>query len=156
MAIKTPQRKQVAIVLIAGLTGFLIAGAAVATATGALSSQPVTIHPLNNADQSSSPSWSTNSNGQTYGSLLNSISSATEPQLAQVIATNGKAGYVYSKQLNGYAPSSPTQALAAQAANTTPQFIPVYAHDGTTVIGQFAVSDPTAPTRTVASPGSAG
>jgi hypothetical protein len=81
-------------------------------------------------------------NGQTYGSALNSTSSATDPDLVEAIATNGETGYVYSSQLNPAAPSSPAEALAQQAANTTAHYIRVYAQDGTTVIGQFQVSKP--------------
>jgi hypothetical protein len=146
--------KHVVIGLAAAVAGFVIAGGAVAMATGALTNEnPVTIHQLSGPSQSSARAWPTNASGQTDGSLLNSTSSATEPVLAQVIATNGKVGFVYSKELDGVAPSSPAQALAEQAVATAPQFIPVYLDDGTTMIGQFAVSEPSAdvPTTTGAS-----
>jgi hypothetical protein len=74
--------------------------------------------------------------------LLNSTSSATDPVLAQVIATNGEQGYVYSSQLNPTPPCSPSAAVAQQQANAAGHYIPVYAQDGTTVIGQFEVSEP--------------
>jgi hypothetical protein len=113
-------------------------------ATGAFSSgPPVAIQSLPSAQTSgATASYQTNANGQTYGSLQNATSSATSPVLTRAQATNGQTGYVYTSQLNGVAPSSPAEALAQQAVDTTPQYIPVYAQDGTTVIGQFEATEP--------------
>ena len=130
----------VGLLLVAGLAAV---GGGVAIATGALTSRDrVVIHPLSGVSSRPAPAWPKNANGQTYGSALNSTSSATDPDLAEAIATNGQTGYVYSSQLNPAAPSSPAAALAQQAANTTAHYIPVYAQDGTTVIGRFQVSKP--------------
>jgi hypothetical protein len=136
-------KRRLAIGASAAVMGFAVVGGVTAIATGSLTNgDQVVIHQLPGTAQSATPGWPTNANGQTYGSLLKSTSSATDPDLVQVIATNSEAGYVYSSQLNQAAPSSPAAAVAQQAANTTGQFIPVYAQDGTTVIGQFEVSEP--------------
>lgn len=133
--------------LIAGAVGFAVVGGGAAIATGAFTNgDQINIQQLPGS-AAGSHVWPTNANGQTYGSLQDSTSSATDPHLIQAIATNGKTGYVYASQLNAAGPASPAQALARQAATTTPQYIPVYAQDGTTVIGQFEVSEPNADTR---------
>jgi hypothetical protein len=136
-------RSRLAVALCAAMIGLVVAGVTTAVATGALAGgEGPPVQQLPGAQTSAPPKWPTNANGQTYGSLLDSTSSATQPVLAQVIATNGAAGYVYSSQLNPPAPTSPTAAVTEQAANMTGQFIPVYAQDGTTVIGQFEASEP--------------
>ncbi len=125
------------------VAGFVIAAGGTAIATAALTNgDQVVIQQLSGATTRHDPAWAVNSNGQTYGSLLNSTSSASDPELVQVIATNGKTGYVYSSQLNPPAPASPSAAIAQEEANTAGLFIPVYAQDGTTVIGQFEVAEP--------------
>lgn len=129
--------------LVAAGVGFVVAGGSAAIATGALGNgDGVVIQQLPGMTSSSATHWPTNANGQTYGSIENATSSTTDPDLVQAIATNGQTGYVYSSQLNPPGPSSPAQALAQQAAQTTPRYISVYAQDGTTVIGQFEVSEP--------------
>jgi len=140
--------KRFAAGVLAALVGFALAGAGTAIATGALTGgdqvviQPASSAPNATAPPTTAPKWSKNASGQTYGSLLDSTSSATDPDLAQVIATNGEQGYVYSSQLNPAPPSSPSVAIAQEQANTTGVYIPVYAQDGTTVIGQFEASEP--------------
>jgi hypothetical protein len=150
------QGKRLAVGIAAAAVGLVLVGGA-AIATGALSNgDQIVIHSLSGSNTNSAPVWPTNANGQTYGSLSKSTSSATDPVLVQAIATNGKEGYVFSSQLNPPGPSSPAQALAQQAAKTTPQYIPVYAQDGTTVIGQFVVSEPSKDVQTPANPVSGG
>lgn len=144
--------KRLAVGIATAVVGFAAAGSGVALATGAFaSSDPVVIQGLPGASQSPPPTYSTNANRQTYGSLLNSTSSATDPVLARVIATNGATGYVYTSQLNQSA-ASPGAAVAQQSANATGRYIPVYAQDGTTVIGQFEASEPHAATLPETSP----
>ncbi|HEY5229984.1 MAG TPA: peptidase M56 family protein [Galbitalea sp.] len=87
--------------------------------------------------------WGTNGRGQTYGAQ----NSNGTPDLIAAVATNGKTGYVFAKQLadaDGDTAAqhftSPAQALAWQkvhAGKTT--VIPVYESDGTTQIGVFNV-----------------
>jgi hypothetical protein len=75
--------------------------------------------------------WGVNRNGQTYGSQ----NSRGTPVLLAVIATNGKTGYAYSKQVL-IARTGPGQAAPSPAT------VPVYESDGVTVIGAFnLVSD---------------
>jgi hypothetical protein len=139
------RRRRLAVGAVAAVVGFAVAGGGAAVAVGALTNgDQVSIGQLPGVSDNPAPAWPANANGQTYGSLLKSTSSATDPDLVQAIATNGEAGYVYASELNPAAPSSPAAALAQQAANKTAQYIPVYEQDGTTVIGQFEVSQPLA------------
>jgi hypothetical protein len=82
--------------------------------------------------------WATNARGQTYGVINDQ---GQEPDLLQVIAANGRTGYVYSKELDGPVPTSPAQALAWQQQNAgRARTIKVYESDGTTVIGNFVIA----------------
>jgi hypothetical protein len=84
------------------------------------------------------PDWPRNAAGQTYGVQGNS---SVAPDLIRVEATNGKTGYVDSKQLanlDGPAPTSPKEALDWQKAHEGETVsIPVYLSDGKTVVGKF-------------------
>ena len=61
------------------------------------------------------------------------------PDLVAVIATNGKTGYVYAKDLNEPAPANPSQALQWQNSPLVTIHLPVYEPDGKTQIGVFDV-----------------
>lgn len=140
---KRSVKKRIAIGVSAAAISFGAVGGGLAVATGALTDgDRVTIHEPLGATSGSPSSWPTNARGQTYGSLLNSSSSTTDPDLAQAIATNGQQGYVDSSQLNSAGPSSPAAAVAQQRADNAGKYIPVFAENGTTVIGQFEVSEP--------------
>lgn len=79
---------------------------------------------------------------------INDQGSERIPALIAAVASNGVAGYVkYSDLFCQPAPASPAAALAAQGS---PQTIPVYASDGTTIVGQFIIG---APDAVVTSPG---
>ena len=85
--------------------------------------------------------WATNAAGQTYG-VQNDKGT---PDLIAVTATNGKDGYVYSKDLDeidgttaSKSFSSPQQALEWQKTHHGGD-IPAYTSDGTTKIGTFHV-----------------
>jgi hypothetical protein len=71
-------------------------------------------------------------NGQTLGIPSNDV----VPDLVPAVATNGKAGWVNYHQLTDQAHPELTQAGTGQAP------IPVYADDGTTIIGKANVSQP--------------
>lgn len=79
------------------------------------------------------------------------------PALIAAVASNGASGYVkYDDLFCQAAPSSPAAALAQQAAASASgvpasQTIPVYASDGTTVIGSVTIGGPQS-----AAPSSAG
>lgn len=81
--------------------------------------------------------WATNAHGQTFGV---GNDHGQEPDLLAVIATNGRAGYAYSSELDGPMPTSRAQALAWQKENAGHgRTIKVYESDGTTIIGTFVV-----------------
>ena len=106
-------------------------GASIAVGTPVLQSQVHTKGTTN---------FSVNAKGQTYGSALGV---ATPPNLIAVYADNGQSGYVYQTQLNaatGANVTTPSQALAWDAESSTSRSIPVYASDGTRVIGTFTIS----------------
>lgn len=90
------------------------------------------------------PQLPKNTHGQTYGSNANATSRSQYPDLVLVQATNGKDGYVYAHQLDRPTPKTPQQAIAMNSIK--PRAIPVYAVNGTTVIGQFVIGGGTVAT----------
>jgi hypothetical protein len=88
--------------------------------------------------------WPENANGLTYGSALDATCPEDEPDLIQVVATNGKEGYVLRTDLEDAADASvetPQAALSEQAARKgQSQAIPAYESDGTTEIGVFEIT----------------
>lgn len=87
--------------------------------------------------------WGVNAAGQSYGVQNDSGS----PDLIAVVATNGKDGYAYSKDLDGADGTTamksfrtPQDALDWQKEHGgTDTYIPVYESDGKTKIGVFKV-----------------
>lgn len=78
--------------------------------------------------------WGINANGETFGVQRDGKS----PDLIATYTTDGKQGYVYSKDLDGPVPSSPADALAQQEANEgKTRSFPVYESDGETLLGEF-------------------
>ena len=77
--------------------------------------------------------WGVNADGLTYGVANDSGT----PDLLAVIATNGKTGYVYSRDLGVPAPTS----LQLGASSSKPIVLPVYTSDGHSVIGQFITNE---------------
>ena len=78
-----------------------------------------------------------NAIGDTYGMER---SDGSIPDLVAVIATNGREGYSYWKDLEGPTPSSPAEALRWQKDHKGEVVrIPVYLSDGETVIGEFVM-----------------
>lgn len=78
-----------------------------------------------------------NSDGEIFGSeiFLNSI--GVEPDLILALGTNGIEGYVRSADLDReYVPKNPTDALMHQEQAHE---IPLYAEDGKSVLGSFAI-----------------
>ncbi|MCU1678047.1 MAG: hypothetical protein JWM93_2805 [Frankiales bacterium] len=76
--------------------------------------------------------WGTNTDGLTYG-VANDNGT---PDLLSVIATNGKTGYVYTRDLQVPEPTG----LQTGASTNKPIELPVYTSDGHTVIGQFVTN----------------
>lgn len=94
------------------------------------------------------PTYDVNEQGETFGSLADSVSPDTEPDLIQAEATNGRIGYVKKVDLdeaNGTTASesfkSPEDAIAWQEERLLKGdvSIPVYESDGKTIIGEFVV-----------------
>ncbi|MGE9875778.1 hypothetical protein ACQQ9V_07630 [Hornefia butyriciproducens] len=81
--------------------------------------------------------YKTNGDGLTYGKQLEN--SDEEPDLLEVTATNGKTGYIKTKDVDKYGGgnvSTPEEA-AAYMESDEPIKLNVYKEDGTTVIGFF-------------------
>jgi len=81
-----------------------------------------------------------NASGLTYGSDLDAASFADTPDLISAIADNGKLGYVMKTDIYSPAPNNPDDAISQNAQAQQTRTIPVYAHDGETVIGKFTIS----------------
>jgi hypothetical protein len=60
---------------------------------------------------------STNASGLTYGSALGATNRDDEPDLIEVVATNGKSGYVLKTELYAGEPSNPEEAVKTQLAS---------------------------------------
>ena len=85
---------------------------------------------------SAESAYPTNAAGQTYGALR--LGLMEPPDLVSVMATNGKAGYYYWKDLGGgERPSTPEEVAAYNERNLRGFDIPVYESDGVTQIGVF-------------------
>lgn len=109
--------------------------------------------------------YRTNENGQTYGSEMYASSPDTEPDLILAESLDGTEGYVYSSDLNSM-PSNPEELLAITAKNkeiwdkapagevVVARYIPLYAADGKTVIGEFPITIGFKESETSAYPGS--
>jgi hypothetical protein len=82
--------------------------------------------------------WGVNAKGETYGVM----NDQGEPDLQLVVATNGRTGYAYTRDLNnagGPPPTDPAEAAQRNGAVAVGVPIPVYQSDGDTVVGQFIV-----------------
>lgn len=96
--------------------------------------------------------YETNENGQTYGSAFYAPSPDKEPDLILAESLDGTQGYVYSADLNADLPSSPDELIASMEKyreiwDNAPagevviaHYIPLYAVDGKTVIGEFPIT----------------
>ncbi len=93
--------------------------------------------PYRVALQAPEPSLQENENDQTYGSAYVAQATGNMPELVSAVATDGTLGYVYSEDLQFATPSNPEEALALNAQAATNPTIPVYAVDGTTIVGTF-------------------
>lgn len=78
-----------------------------------------------------------NENDQTFGSASIAQVTGDMPDLVSAVTTDGVKGYVYSQDLQPKTPSDPQEALAMNAEAASNPSIPVYAQDGTTIIGTF-------------------
>jgi len=85
-----------------------------------------------------------NENGNTYGSGADAPSYEEMPDLIRAMGTNGKEGYVYFKDLQGFIPNNPEEAVAymieLEKTGFPSRFIPLYTQDGKTVIGEYEIA----------------
>ena len=80
--------------------------------------------------------WGVNVKGETYGV----VNEHGEPDLIAAVATNGRQGYVYVRDMTAAdpAPASPEEAAAKARENAGKSFtVLAYQSDGETVIGEF-------------------
>lgn len=86
-----------------------------------------------------------NADGLTYGSALDAVSPETEPDLINVVASNGKTGYVLKTELDRASGAldfkSVDEALAWQSSRRSVTSVTVYESDGKTVVGEFIVGN---------------
>jgi hypothetical protein len=101
-----------AIVLLAITIGFFTA-----TAFINLSAEADDIQANNSATQQD---LSVNDSGQSYGKLAGAPGNTTEPEMIEVVATNGKVGYVYQSDLNKVSPiaANPEEAVKQTESRT--------------------------------------
>lgn len=95
-----------------------------------------------NRSQDPSPHYAKNLRGMTYGSALNATSPETEPDLIQATGVGGVEGYVRKVDLVPASPQTPADAVS-RAVRSAARVIPLYAQNGVTVIGRFALPAPT-------------
>jgi hypothetical protein len=89
--------------------------------------------------------WGVNADGYTYGTErapsvggFGPRTADTVPDLMAVIASNGRSGYAWSKDLDGPSPSSAGEAARwSETHPCQPRSVPVYESDGKTQIGVF-------------------
>lgn len=74
-----------------------------------------------------------NARGQSFG---RGDTRGEVPDLVAAIATNGKQGYIKSEALNESLPPNPSAAVQ-RSKSSQKRTVPVYAKDGTSVVGQF-------------------
>ena len=129
------------IITVVGLSALVIGagtGTAIASAAGAYQPAPPP-NPGQRAAGDTRPVNKTpvqrNADGKTFGASGLGETPADDPDLVLVVATNGKTGYAYSRELNGPQPSSPEEASRLPRSWT----VPVYLSDGKTRIGEFKV-----------------
>ena len=146
--IVSPRKRKAVAMTLAGV-GILAAGAVIGFVSTANASSPGVSATSTSQEASpsalSSPqpvpihmSFPVNARGQSYGSDEDVTSPADEPDLILAWGSNGQLGYVFNTAIHPALPTSPEQALAAQAAQPAGGIdIPLYASDGVTVIGKF-------------------
>ena len=95
--------------------------------------------------------YETNVNGQTYGTAMYAATPDEEPDLILAESPDGTEGYIYSSDLNADLPSNPEEMLAINEKYqkiwdeapigevVVARYIPLYAVDGKTVVGEFPI-----------------
>jgi hypothetical protein len=138
------RRTAIAAVLVAGTAG-LASGFAYGLTGDDPAPAGVSADPDGPVAPRVAPDYPQNASGLTYGSVESANSPQDEPDLILVETQTGTTGYVKKRELDratGATVSSPEEAIAweARADNGLPTTIPVYAHDGVTVVGVFQIA----------------
>lgn len=121
----------------AGFGGALLVGAVVGvTVASADATRPSTSRPVG-ASLTVQP-FERNASGLTYGASGQGARPSDDPDLVLIVATNGRTGYSYRRELDGPEPQSPAEAATAPRTWT----VPVYLSDGKTRVGDFVVGSP--------------
>lgn len=118
--------------------GALAAGSAAGSLAGAESLKPTSPAEDARAALPDAARVRVNEAGHTYGSAVDAARPEDEPDLILVMATNGREGYVWKKDLDDPTPANPDD--AARRGKPAQRTIKVYASDGTTVVGDFVVN----------------
>lgn len=119
------------------IMGIALVGGIVTATVGLQSLHLVRAAPSYNT--APAPLYAKNSHGQTYGSDAHATSLASEPDLILTQGTNGKIGYLRKSELFGTMPKTPQQAVAMNAQAQVAKKVPLYASNGTTIIGTFII-----------------
>lgn len=119
------------------IVGIALAGG-VLTATAGLQGLHL-VHAAPSYNTAPAPLYARNSHGQTYGSDAHATSLASEPDLILAQGTNGRVGYLRKSEIFGKMPKTPQQAVAMNAQAQISRKVPLYASNGTTIIGTFIV-----------------
>lgn len=108
---------------------------------------------LKNEAEKQEPKYNANKHNQTYGSLANSISEETEPDLILVQCKDGTLGYVKNIDLKEKDPQNPVEAVRMQKEKEkrvkqakekglkSGKEIKVYDKDGESIIGEFFITE---------------
>jgi len=134
---------------IVAVTALLLGGAG-GVAFAAVQAGPAGVASVPNGETAlrTVPDYPKNDAGLTYGSATLANDPRDEPDLILAVASNGKIGYVKKteeQEATGGNVESPQEAVEWQArmeallAEGGGVYIPVYAVDGKTVIGQFLI-----------------
>lgn len=113
-----------------------------ATAVVAASTAGVITYVLDTGTSAATPHlhYQKNAKGETFGSAKDANGNvALEPDLISVVATNGNLGYAKKTDLEGSSAAMPTSPAEAATYSPRATTIPVYASDGTTVVGSFVI-----------------
>ncbi len=129
---------------LSGMKGLVVGIALIAGITvGTLSSKIVLVQADNylNKDMKPAHVFPKNEQGQTYGFDIDASSPENRPDLIAAEAVDGTRGYVKRTDVEGPLPKTPEEAVAITKKNMAKgeKKIPLYAEDGTTIVGWFTV-----------------
>jgi hypothetical protein len=148
------KKRAARIVASLGVIGLLIGATSVIAGAASGGAPHEVIHPVTSSPATSSPATSpssspypTNAAGETYGSAAGATSSQEEPDLIEAIGVSSSGdvtGYVRKLELDeatGATVQTPQEAIAWTQSHTggAATSIPLYAEDGTTVVGKFTI-----------------